>query len=302
VELGQSTLEDVERVTVSPAFPSLRATYAGKRVLLTGHTGFKGAWLTLWLHRLGAQVFGFALAPEPQSLFESAGVGAHCEHRIGDVRTLAQVIAAVGESQPDFVFHLAAQALVRRSYDEPLLTLETNVNGTAHVLEALRGLKRPCAVVVVSSDKAYENREWVHGYREDDAMGGFDPYSMSKGATELVTASWRRSFFPPARLQSHGVAVGSARAGNVIGGGDWAVDRIVPDCIRSLSQGRPVGVRSPAAVRPWQHVLEPLGGYLTLGAALASPQAAAYCEGWNFGPETASARPVSELAAALVKT
>jgi CDP-glucose 4,6-dehydratase len=209
--------------------------------------------------------------------------------------------AAVAACKPDIVFHLAAQALVRRSYAAPLETLETNINGTAHVLEAIRVTGQRCAVVVVSSDKCYENREWVYGYREEDAMGGHDPYSMSKGATELVTASWRNSFFSPSKLAQHGVAIGSARAGNVIGGGDWAADRIVPDCLRSLSKGQPIGVRSPKAIRPWQHVLEPLGGYLLLGARLLGPTPAAFCEGWNFGPSTASAQPVSALATALVR-
>lgn len=287
---------------MNPTAAELRATYAGKKVLLTGHTGFKGAWLTLWLERLGAKVTGFALEPEPDSVFLTAGVAAACDHRVADVRSFAQVRDAVEACKPDIVFHLAAQALVRKSYSDPLATIETNINGTAHVLEALRVSGHRCAVVVVSSDKAYENREWVYGYREDDAMGGHDPYSMSKGATELVTSSWRRSFFPPARLSEHGVAIASARAGNVIGGGDWATDRIVPDCIRSLSKGQPIGVRSPHAIRPWQHVLEPLGGYLLLGVRLlgaARPQD--FCEGWNFGPEAGSAQPVSALATALVK-
>jgi len=301
VELGQGALEVVEGRAVNPTAAELRATYAGKKVLLTGHTGFKGAWLTLWLERLGAKVFGFAHAPEAQSPFLTAGVEGSCVHRVGELRDFAQVRAAVADVKPDVVFHLAAQALVRKSYADPLETLQSNVNGTAHVLEAVRLEKQRCAVVVVSSDKCYENREWVYGYREDDAMGGFDPYSMSKGATELVTSSWRRSFFAPAKLAEHGVAIASARAGNVIGGGDWAADRIVPDCIRSLHQGQPIGVRSPKAVRPWQHVLEPLGGYLLLGTKLLSPRAAEFCEGWNFGPESASARPVADLAGALVK-
>ncbi len=279
---------------------TLRSAYAGKNVLLTGHTGFKGAWLTLWLEQLGAKVTGLALEPEPDSVFTTAGVATSCEHRVADVRNFAQVRDVVAACKPEIVFHLAAQALVRKSYAEPLATIETNINGTAHVLEAIRVTKQRCAVVVVSSDKCYENREWVYGYREDDAMGGFDPYSMSKGATELVTSSWRRSFFPPAKLAEHGVSIASARAGNVIGGGDWAADRIVPDCIRSLSKGQPIGVRSPGAIRPWQHVLEPLGGYLLLGAKLLT-EPRDFCEGWNFGPETASAQPVSALATALVK-
>jgi CDP-glucose 4,6-dehydratase len=285
----------------TPVASELRAAYAGKRVLLTGHTGFKGAWLTLWLEWLGAKVTGLSLAPEKDSVFLSAAVEGSCVHRVGDIRDLRTVRETVAAVKPDVVLHLAAQALVRKSYADPLETLGSNVTGTAHVLEAIRLEKHRCAVVVVSSDKCYENREWVYGYREDDAMGGHDPYSMSKGATELVTSSWRRSFFHPAKLSEHGVAIASARAGNVIGGGDWAADRIVPDCIRSLSKGTPIGVRSPKAVRPWQHVLEPLGGYLLLGQRLMSSRAAEHCEGWNFGPETASARPVADLADALVK-
>lgn len=303
-------MEDLERAAVKAAqtavdgygLVELPGVYAGKKILLTGHTGFKGAWLTMWLERLGAAVTGFALAPEPDSVFSAAGVASSCEHHLGDIRNFAQVRDAVLACKPDLVFHLAAQALVRKSYSEPLATIETNINGTAHVLEAIRLTRQRCAVIVVSSDKCYENREWVYGYREDDAMGGFDPYSMSKGATELVTSSWRRSFFPPTRLAEHGVAIASARAGNVIGGGDWAVDRIVPDSIRSLVNKEPIGVRNPHAVRPWQHVLEPLGGYLLLGAKLlGAPRPEEFCEGWNFGPETSSVRSVSALVSALVK-
>ncbi|HEY1087963.1 MAG TPA: CDP-glucose 4,6-dehydratase [Archangium sp.] len=285
-----------------PTAAELKSIYAGRTVLLTGHTGFKGAWLTLWLERLGAKVVGLALEPEPESVFLSADVAGSCEHHVADVRSFAQVRELVAKTKPDVVFHLAAQALVRKSYAEPLATIETNINGTAHVLEAIRATQQRCAVVVVSSDKCYENREWVYGYREDDAMGGYDPYSMSKGATELVTSSWRRSFFPPAKLAQHGVGIASARAGNVIGGGDWAADRIVPVCIRSLAKGEAIGVRSPKAIRPWQHVLEPLSGYLLLGLKLLKGERAAdFCEGWNFGPEAASAQPVSALATALVK-
>ena len=281
---------------------NLRAAYAGKKVLLTGHTGFKGGWLTLWLEQLGAKVTGLSLEAEADSIFTTTGVVSSCVHRVADVRNFAQVREVMEACKPDVVFHLAAQALVRKSYADPLGTIETNINGTAHVLEAIRVTRQRCAVVVVSSDKCYENREWVYGYREDDAMGGFDPYSMSKGATELVTSSWRRSFFSPEKLSEHGVAIASARAGNVIGGGDWAADRIVPDCIRSISNGEPISVRSPHAIRPWQHVLEPLGGYLLLGAKLlADAHRQDFCEGWNFGPAPASAQPVSALATALVK-
>jgi CDP-glucose 4,6-dehydratase len=289
---------------VSDLASTLREAFAGKRVLLTGHTGFKGAWLTLWLERLGAQVTGLALAPQPDSLFARAELASSCQHHEVDVRRFEAVKSLVEAARPDVVLHLAAQALVRRSYAEPLFTIETNINGTAHVLEAVRQRRHRCAVVVVSSDKCYENREWVYGYREDDAMGGHDPYSMSKGATELVASSWRRSYFPPGKLKEHGVAVASARAGNVIGGGDWAADRIVPDCIRALMKGQPIGVRNPHAVRPWQHVLEPLGGYLLLAARLLGVGTTApqdFCEPWNFGPEAGAAQPVSALATTLVK-
>lgn len=296
-------MEVVERRVVM--LEQLRTAYAGKTVLVTGHTGFKGSWLVLWLEKLGAKVTGLSLAPEPNAMFDAVGLAASCTHLVGDIRTYTLVRDTVAKVKPDAIFHLAAQALVRRSYAEPLQTLESNVNGTAHVLEAVRAAARPCAVVVVSSDKSYENREWVYGYREEDAMGGHDPYSMSKGATELVTSSWRRSYFPPAKLAEHRIAVASARAGNVIGGGDWAEDRIVPDAIRALRDGKPIGVRNPVSVRPWQHVLEPLGGYLLLGARLlgvGTDRPAEFCEGFNFGPRNDSAQPVSALAAAIIKT
>jgi CDP-glucose 4,6-dehydratase len=274
----------------------LQDAYAGKRIFLTGHTGFKGAWLTLWLRQLGAEVIGYALEPDqPKGVFVAAGVASACEHRIGDVRDEAGVRRAMVAARPDLVFHLAAQALVRKSYELPLQTLDVNVRGTAHVLEALKALDGPVACVVVTSDKCYENKEWVFGYREEDPMGGHDVYSMSKGAAELVTASWRRSFFPPHALKSHGVKVATARAGNVIGGGDWAADRIVPDAIAALNAHRPIGVRSPKAVRPWQHVLEPLAGYLWLGARLLGPEPERFCEGWNFGPDSASSVAVAPL-------
>jgi len=255
----------------APSVAELRASFAGKRVLVTGHTGFKGSWLTLWLADLGAEVTGYALAPDTTpALFERAGVEKRCRSIISDVRDAARLAAVVKEAKPDVILHLAAQPLVRLSYEQPLETLQTNVLGTANLLEAVRAAGRPCAVVVVTSDKCYENREWLYGYREDEAMGGHDVYSMSKGAAELVTASWRRSFFHPQRLAQHGVAIASARAGNVVGGGDWARDRIVPDAIAALAAGQAIPVRNPDGVRPWQHVLEPLGGYLLLGARLMS--------------------------------
>jgi CDP-glucose 4,6-dehydratase len=279
----------------------LSRAYRGKRVLVTGHTGFKGSWLVLWLESLGAEVHGLALAPEtPQWLFSAAQLERHCRHALGDVRDFEAVAKRVDEVKPEVVFHLAAQPLVRRSYQQPLETLATNVMGTAHVLEAVRKRDEPCRVVIVTSDKCYENRERDEGYREDEAMGGHDPYSMSKGATELVTASWRRSFFPVEQLAKHGVAVASARAGNVIGGGDWAEDRLVPDIVRSLAQQQPVPGRNPRSVRPWQHVLEPLSGYLLLGARLEGADAASAAEAWNFGPKDESSRTVRELVEAMI--
>jgi CDP-glucose 4,6-dehydratase len=285
-----------------PSLAELKAAYAGRRVLLTGHTGFKGSWLTLWLNDLGAEVTGYALAPDTTpALFERVGAEKHCRRSvISDIRDLGRLTAVVKEAKPEVILHLAAQPLVRLSYQQPLETLQTNVLGTAHLLEAVRAAGRPCAVVVVTSDKCYENRERHEGYREDEAMGGHDVYSMSKGAAELVTASWRRSFFHPARLAQHGVALATARAGNVVGGGDWAKDRIVPDAITALAASRPIPVRNPGGVRPWQHVLEPLSGYLLLGARLLGPDATSYAEPWNFGPRLEDARPVREVVEALI--
>jgi len=302
---GREGALEVLAMSLAPTVEELRKAYAGRRVLLTGHTGFKGTWLSLWLRELGADVTGYALAPDTRpSLFEAVGAAAALRSVIADVRDRSALRAVVAESRPDVVFHLAAQPLVRVSYEQPVETLDVNVLGTAHLLEAVRLARRPCAVVVVTSDKCYENRERLHGYREDEPLGGHDVYSMSKGAAELVTASWRRSFFPPARLLDHGVALASARAGNVVGGGDWAADRIVPDCVRALSAGVPVPVRNPAAVRPWQHVLEPLGGYLLLGARLAGaggPRAADICDAWNFGPRFEDARPVRDVVEGMIR-
>lgn len=266
--------------------------YRDRSILVTGHTGFKGSWLALWLSRLGARVTGYALAPPTEpNLFTLLRSTDFVRHEEGDIRDLAHLGRVVEAAKPDVVFHLAAQPLVRLSYEQPLETLSVNVLGTATVLEALRGLDKPCAVVVVTSDKCYENRGWPFGYRETDPMGGHDPYSMSKGCAELVTSSWRRSYLSG----NSPVAVASARAGNVIGGGDWARDRIVTDCIEALRHGRPIGVRSPFATRPWQHVLEPLSGYLWLGALLQGPHARRFADAWNFGPAPAGIQPVREL-------
>lgn len=273
--------------------------FAEKTVLITGHTGFKGAWLAEWLLLLGARVHGLALPPDgAPALFDQLGLAARVDHQIGDIRDAALVRRCMEEVQPDFVFHLAAQPLVRLSYEEPVETYATNVMGTIHVLEALRALQKPCVAVMVTTDKCYENREWLHGYREEDPMGGFDPYSSSKGMAELAIAAYRRSFFA-----GHPVKVASARAGNVIGGGDWALDRIVPDCIRALQEGLPIGVRNPHATRPWQHVLEPLSGYLCLAASLFKlpTNDSPLCSGFNFGPGHDANRTVGELVVEILK-
>jgi CDP-glucose 4,6-dehydratase len=276
----------------------LKRTYAGKRVLVTGHTGFKGAWLCEWLLGLGANVYGLALpAPKP-SLFFSLELERRMKHAIQDIRNLHELEHAIQEWKPDIVFHLAAQALVRVSYREPVQTFATNAIGTANLLEAVRTTKIPCTVIVVTTDKCYENDGRARSFKETDPLGGHDPYSASKAAAEIVVASYRDSYF------AHGtdVALASARAGNVVGGGDWAEDRIVPDCIRARSTGKPIPVRNPGFTRPWQHVLEPLGGYLLLGAKLEqarqtkSPgEIARYAQAFNFGPEPAANRSVRDL-------
>ena len=272
--------------------------FRGRRVFLTGHTGFKGSWLALWLAEMGAEVTGFALAPPTTpSLFELAGVESRlARHTIGDVRDRGTLARAMSEARPEIAIHLAAQPLVRASYEQPVETFETNIMGTVHFLEAVRASGSVRVALNVTSDKCYENREWEYAYRENDAMGGFDPYSASKGCSELVTAAYRSSFLGA----ESGVRVASARAGNVIGGGDWALDRIVPDCIRALTDGRPIVVRNPDAVRPWQHVLEPLSGYLLLAQRLWEDGGEAFAEGWNFGPSAAAGVQVSDVVAGLV--
>lgn len=273
--------------------------YRGKRVWVSGGTGFKGAWLCEWLLELGAQVCVFSLPPPSHpSLFGQLQLGTRVEWTEGDIRDAHSVGQAISKSEPDFVFHLAAQPLVRQSYEDPVGTYETNVTGTIRILEGLRRLKKPCAAVMVTSDKCYENREWLHGYREGDCLGGHDPYSSSKAACEIAVSSWRRSFF-----QNHPVKIASARAGNVIGGGDWAADRIVPDCIRALSAGMPIQVRNPASTRPWQHVLEPLSGYLRLAAAMAggTDPARPLCSAFNFGPNLDSNRTVHRVVEGILE-
>ena len=280
--------------------------FRSRRVLITGHTGFKGSWLSLWLRELGATITGYALAPPttPSNFDASKVETCLARHVIADVRDAATLASVVREVDPDIVFHLAAQALVRDSYRDPVTTVSTNVMGTVNVLEAVRARRKPCVVIIVTSDKCYENREWLYGYRETDSLGGHDPYSMSKGAAELVVASWRRSFFPPYALSQHRIGVASVRAGNVLGGGDWQQDRVLADCIRSLESGRPINVRNPTAARPWQHVLEPLGGYLLLASRmLAAPpeQGAVLADAWNFGPDRSSCWSVARLVEEVIR-
>ncbi|MBX9629214.1 MAG: CDP-glucose 4,6-dehydratase [Burkholderiales bacterium] len=276
------------------------AFWRERRVFLTGHTGFKGGWLSLWLESLGAKVTGYSLAPPTTPSFYLAGrVETGVNSITGDIRDQDQLKEAMSRADPEIVFHLAAQSLVRASYTTPVETFATNVMGTAHVLEAARSCRSLKSVVVVTSDKCYENREWVWPYREDEAMGGHDPYSASKGCTELVTAAFRRSFFSNSGGSAHAF-VGSARAGNVIGGGDWAFDRLVPDIVRAASAGQPVRIRNPRAVRPWQHVLEPLSGYIALAENLAL-EGQAFATGWNFGPWESDTRPVEWIARKVVE-
>lgn len=281
--------------------PSPSTFFQGKKVFITGHTGFKGSWLSLWLQSMGAQVIGYALAPPTNpSLYEVAKVGEGMTSIIGDIRDLEHLRKVFAEHKPEIVIHMAAQALVRYSYIEPVETYSTNVMGTVNLLEAVRGTDSVKAVVNVTSDKCYENREWVWSYRENEAMGGYDPYSNSKGCAELVTAAYRNSYFHPEKYNGHGVALASARAGNVIGGGDWADDRLIPDIMHAISQGKPVNIRNPHAIRPWQHVLEPLSGYLVLAQKLYE-EGAAYAEGWNFGPNEEDAKPVQWIVEKLTK-
>ena len=297
---GESPLENLVKRN-----STFGGVFQGKRVLVTGHTGFKGSWLCEWLLSLGADVTGFSLAPSTEpALFNQLGLGERVTHTVGDVRDLAALKRVVDECSPDFVFHMAAQPLVLLSYDQPVETYATNVMGTVNLLEAVRRHEsgRNCTVVAVTTDKCYENKEWVHSYREEDPMGGHDPYSSSKGAAELVVSAYRRSYFsgPGSRVN-----LVSARAGNVIGGGDWAPNRIVPDCMRALSEGKRISVRNKTATRPWQHVLEPLSGYMWLAACLSRPEFSRYPDkllgSFNFGPSLASNRNVAELVQEILK-
>ena len=268
------------------------AFWQQRRVFLTGHTGFKGSWLSLWLRQLGAQVAGYALAPHTQpNLFQAAGVADGIASTIGDINDLPRLTQALQAQQPEVVFHLAAQSLVRPSYADPVGTYAVNALGTASLLQAVRAVPSVRAVVIVTSDKCYENREWVWPYRENDRLGGHDPYSNSKACAELITSAFRSSFFPIERYAEHGVAIASARAGNVIGGGDWSLDRLLADIVRAFGSGQTLRIRNPQATRPWQHVLEPLRGYIMLAEALCTHRVR-FSGAWNFGPHYADARPV----------
>lgn len=272
-----------------------------KKVLLTGHTGFKGGWLSLWLQNLGAEVIGYSLPPPTTpNLFETAEIANGMTSILGDIRDLDHLQTVIAQYQPDIIFHLAAQPLVRYSYLNPVDTYATNVMGTVNLLEAVRRVGGIKVVINITSDKCYANREWVWGYREDEPMGGYDPYSNSKGCAELVTSAFRDSFFNPGQFQKHGTAVASVRAGNVIGGGDWAEDRLIPDIIRAMLNRKPIIIRNPQAIRPWQHVLDPLHGYLMLAEKLWE-EGPTYAEGWNFGPSEGDAKPVSWMVETLIQ-
>lgn len=276
--------------------------YKGKRVLVTGHTGFKGSWLSIWLHELGAEVVGVGLEPySNRDNFVLSGIGNKIKADIrADIRDLQKMKSIFAEYRPEIVFHLAAQPLVRLSYEKPVETYESNVMGTINILEAIRATDSVKVGVMITTDKCYDNKEQLRGYKEDDPLGGYDPYSSSKGACEIAIQSWRRSFFNPEQFEKHGKSIASVRAGNVIGGGDWSLDRIIPDCIRALEANKLIEIRSPQSVRPWEHVLEPLSGYMLLAKKMWE-KPTEYCEGWNFGPEAESVSTVWDVATELVK-
>jgi len=269
--------------------------YQNKKVLITGHTGFKGSWLSIWLNKLGAEVVGIALDPKNElNNFLLANVSSFVKDLRLDVRNKDAIIKIFKDEQPDIVFHLAAQALVLESYVSPLETFEINTLGTANVLEAIRQTQSVKTAIFITTDKVYENKEWIWPYREDERLGGYDPYSASKGASELIISSYRNSFFNPENYSEHCTSIATVRAGNVIGGGDWSENRIMPDCIRALEKDIPIDIRSPKSVRPWQHVLEPLGGYLLLGAKMIL-EPTVFSEAWNFGPEAENIMNVGNL-------
>ena len=290
--------EKADPLRMPPLFES--SFYSGRKVFITGHTGFKGSWLCLWLHQLGAKVTGYALPPPTEpSLFELCGIGSLVHSVVSDVRDGNSLKDRMAEAEPEIVIHMAAQPLVRDSYEIPVETYAVNVMGTVNVLEAVRSCDSVKAVVVVTTDKCYEERNLASGFKESDPLGGADPYASSKACSEIVTAAYRRSFFGGGKFTNHTAAIASARAGNVIGGGDWARDRLVPDFLRALDRGQTVKIRSPKAIRPWQHVLEPLSGYLRLAECLHT-KGSAYAEGWNFGPADKDGRNVSWIVERLV--
>lgn len=273
----------------------LADTYKGKKVFLTGHTGFKGSWLLLWLHSLGAEIRGYALAPgDEHKLYGHINGGGFCDSIFNDIMNYGELERSILEFEPDFVFHLAAQPIVRTSYELPVETFSVNALGTAHILNCIRRLEKPCQIVLITTDKVYNNREWPYAYRETDTLGGYDPYSASKACAELIIDSFRNSYFNPGQYHRHRKSVAVARAGNVIGGGDWAKDRIIPDIVRSLRDDRSIPVRNPQSVRPWQHVLEPLYAYLLLGSKL-SQDPVKYATAYNFGPLTADCWRVEKM-------
>ncbi|MDE5795426.1 MAG: CDP-glucose 4,6-dehydratase [Muribaculaceae bacterium] len=276
--------------------------FKGKKVLVTGHTGFKGSWLSIWLNELGAEVVGIGLDPySDKDNFVLSGIADRIKTDIrADIRDGEKLKEIFDEYKPDIVFHLAAQPLVRLSYDIPVQTYQTNVMGTINVLEAIRAFESVKVGIMITTDKCYENKEQIWGYRENEPMGGYDPYSSSKGAAEIAISSWRRSYFSPENYDRHGKSIASVRAGNVIGGGDWALDRIIPDCIRALETGKPIDIRSPKSIRPWQHVLEPLSGYMLLAKKMWE-HPTEYCEGWNFGPRAESISTVWDVASKVVE-
>ena len=275
--------------------------YKGKRVLVTGHTGFKGSWLSIWLHELGAEVVGVSLDPySERDNYVLSGLKDRIVDLRGDIRDGKLMKEIFNTYQPEVVFHLAAQPLVRLSYDIPVETYEVNVMGSINIMEAIRTTPSVKVGVMITTDKCYENKEHIWGYRENEPMGGYDPYSSSKGAAEIAISSWRRSFFNPKDYNKHGKSIASARAGNVVGGGDWALDRIIPDCIRALEDDKPISIRSPKAIRPWQHVLEPVGGYMLLASNMWG-EPTKYCDGWNFGPKVDSIIPVWDVATKVVE-
>lgn len=283
-------------------YSHLEKYYKGKKVFLTGHTGFKGSWMLFWLNMLGADVKGYALAPEWEvNLFDSMNGDELCESVISDIRDKEKLEKEILDFQPDFIFHLAAQPLVRLSYETPTETFDVNAIGTANVLNAVRFLNKACIVICITTDKVYENNEVHYHYKEDDRLGGYDPYSASKACAELIINSYRNSFFNLKNYAEHKKSVASTRAGNVIGGGDWAKDRIVPDIVRALNENKPITIRNPNAVRPWQHVLEPVGGYLHLGAKM-SDDPVKYSEAWNFGPNKEDDLTVEELVNIALKS